>query len=629
MDKNAVIGLTLIFILFLVWQQFVAPSPEEIAVQQAQADSLQQEQAETGEVPADTLVADTTAAAAGGDSLRLARLSTKFGAFAPAAAGTAEIITLENDLMKVEFSNRGGNIARVELKGYSKVLEDAERKEVHLPLYLLEDEKNRFEYIIPVAGAAGGSVRTGDLYFTPEVRGNSVTFRAPVTGGGYFEQTYTLTDGSYLLDYDIRLEGLQEVVANNAQTIQLQWINYLDKIERNANYERNYSTLYFKPAEDDVDYCSCTSDDVEELNDQPLKWVSHAQQFFNSSLIADNTFSAGVLRTEMLTEEDEDLKVLQADLAIPFGRGPSETFGMSLYVGPNEFERLQAIGHDLTDIISFGQSIFGSINRWVIRPTFNFLNSFIGNVGISILILTLVVKLLLFPLTYKMLYSQSKMQAMKPYLEKAKAKHKDDQQAQQMETMKLYREYGVSPLGGCLPMLLQLPIWFALYRFFPASIDFRQKDFLWATDLSSYDAWVHLPFTIPFGFGAHISLFALLWAITTLIYTYYNTKHMDFSTQPAMKYMQYIMPVLFLGFFNNFAAGLTAYLLFSNLINIGQTVVTKNFIIDQDKVAAELEENYKKPKKKGGFQTRLEEALKEQQRRQAELEQQRNKKSKK
>ncbi|MEZ4987968.1 MAG: membrane protein insertase YidC [Saprospiraceae bacterium] len=214
---------------------------------------------------------------------------------------------------------------------------------------------------------------------------------------------------------------------------------------------------------------------------------------------------------------------------------------------------------------------------------------------------------------------------MKPYLEKMKAKHKDDQQAQQMETMKMYREYGVNPLGGCFPMLLQLPIWFALYRFFPADITFRQQGFLWANDLSSYDAFWHLPFSIPLGFGAHISLFALLWAISTLVYTYYNTKHMDFGANPSMKYLQYIMPLMFLGFFNSFAAGLTCYLLFSNLINIGQTVVTKNFIIDNDKIVAELEANKLKPKKQGGFQDRLAEAIKEQQRRQEEMEKKRKK----
>jgi len=221
------------------------------------------------------------------------------------------------------------------------------------------------------------------------------------------------------------------------------------------------------------------------------------------------------------------------------------------------------------------------------------------------------------------------MGALKPRLEKLKAKFKDDPQQQQMETMKIYREFGVSPLGGCLPMVLQMPIFFALYRFFPASIEFRQASFLWATDLSSYDVFAQLGFTIPF-YGAHVSMFTLLWAITTVIYTYYNTKHMDMSANPAMKYMQYFMPIMFLFFFNNFAAGLTCYMLFSNLINISQTIITKNYIIDQDKIKKELEDYKKKPKKKGGFQQKLEKALKEQQKLQADREAQATKgKSKK
>jgi YidC/Oxa1 family membrane protein insertase len=230
--------------------------------------------------------------------------------------------------------------------------------------------------------------------------------------------------------------------------------------------------------------------------------------------------------------------------------------------------------------------------------------------------LTLLIKMVLFPLTYKMIYSQAKMGALKPQMAKVKEKYKDDAQKQQMETMKMYREFGVNPLGGCMPMVLQMPIWFALYRFFPASIEFRQASFLWATDLSSYDAFLYLPWDIPF-YGAHVSLFTILWAITTVMYTYYNTQHMDMGAggqnAAMMKYMQYMMPLMFLFFFNTFAAGLTCYLFFSNVINVSQMIITKELIIDKDKIAAQLEANKAKPKKKSGFGARLEEALKEQQ----------------
>jgi YidC/Oxa1 family membrane protein insertase len=558
------------------------------------------------------------------DSTMQVRFGDQFGAFATAAAGTEEEVVVENDLMKVTLSTKGGNIRQVELKEYAKIIEDEEKKEVKLPLYLLEDKKNRFEYVLPVNGVSGEGIRTSDLYFTPTIEGKTITMRAQAAGGGYFEQKYTLTDGTYLMDYDLRFEGLNNVLANKDGQVMLHWENYLDKIEKNAQYESNQSTMYFKPVEDDSDYCSCTSSDTEELEQQRLKWIAGSQQFFTSALIADEAFRGGEVATETFDGEAEDLKKLIARINVPVGNSASESFSMGFYVGPNEFDRLAAIGYDMTDVISFGRSIFGAINRWVIRPIFNFLSGFISNSGIAILVLTLFVKILVYPLTYKMLVSQSKMQVLKPEIEKMKAKHKDDSQAQQVETMKMYQEYGASPLGGCLPMFLQMPIWFALYRFFPASIEFRQESFLWATDLSTYDTITRIPEWIPFMQG-HLSLFAILWALTTVIYAYYNSRHMDYSAQPMMKYFQYIMPLLFLGFFNSFASGLTAYLFFSNLFNIGQTIVTKNFLIDQEKLRAKLEANKKKPKKSSGFTARLQEALKEQQRQQA-LQQKKGKK---
>ncbi len=628
MDRNTIIGLTLIFILLMVWQQFMAPTEAEIQAQQARQDSITQVQARKDSLK--SVEQDTAAPVelveTPDDSLALLRQQAAFGPFAPAAKGTEQEVELENGLMKITFSSKGGAIKKVLMKKHHKLryLEDGSTEEI--PLYLLEDEKNQFEYFLPVANLPSGGVNTGDLHFeVVQSDAQSVVFRAPTTTGGYFEQSYRIDEGSYNVDYDIQLENLNAVLAQNTDNLKLTWVNYLDKLEHNEDYERRYSTVYFKPVEDDPDYCSCTGDDTESIDEQRLKWVSNANQFFNTSLIAETAFGNGEFETKMLPEDAEDLKLLVSEVEIPYSRGSSEAFSMHMYVGPNEFDRLYNMGYSLQDIIPFGWSIFGSINRWIIRPLFNFIASFIGNPGIVILFLTLLVKLALFPLTYRMLYSQSKMAALKPRMEGVKEKFKDDQQQQQMETMKMYREFGVNPLGGCMPMVLQMPIWFALYRFFPASIEFRQAEFLWANDLSSYDIFFRLPFEIPFGFGAHISMFTLLWAVTTLIYTYYNTRHMDMTANPAMKYMQYIMPIMFMGFFNSFAAGLTCYLLFSNLINITQTIVTKNYIIDNDKINRELDAYKKKPKKKGGFQQRLEKALKEQQ----EIQEQQKKKKRK
>lgn len=635
MDKNTVTGFILIFILVLVYGQLTKPTPEQLAEMRLQ-DSLeqvrQQEELAIEENPdlASNAITQNTPVFEN-DSLQQLQLSSSFGPFASSAAGTEKEEVLENELMKVTFTNKGGKIKEVLLKEYFKILTGEDNEETKGALKLLEDRKNQFEYLFPVANIPTGFISSEDLFFQPSINGNTINFKATLTNGQSFTQSYTLLPDSYQLDYDIRMDGFDNVISRDANAIQLNWVTYADKLEKNTTYERNYTTVYFKPGDDDLSYCSCTADGDEDADESPLKWISHSNQFFNTALMADNqNFLSGKMKTKLIDEEKDDLKLLQSAINIPFNRGASETFAMTMYLGPNEYDRLDAMGHDLKEIIPYGRSVFGTINRWIIRPTFNFLSKYMGSVGLVIFILTLVVKLVLYPLTYRMLHSQSKMSALKPRLSGLKEKFGDDQQAVQMETMKLYREFGVSPLGGCLPVVLQMPIWFALYRFFPASIEFRQASFLWATDLSSYDVFWNLPFEIPF-YGAHVSLFTLLWAASTVAYTYYNTRHMDMSMNPMMKNMQYMMPVMFLFFFNNFAAGLTCYLLFSNVLNVIQTIVTKEYIIDKEKIAQELEDYRKKPKKKkkGGFQERLETALKEQQKLAAEKEAARRKKNKK
>ncbi len=606
----------------MAWQQYMKPKAQAMEAEKRMQDSLSRvEQKAAPETPRpaeERSKPATPETAKQPDSLALVRAASQMGAFAPAATGEAQTYTLENDLVRIVFSSKGGRIQYAEMKEHFKVDEDEKKNEIKSALKLLADPKNKFEYLIPVAGAQGGIVKSSDLYFSAVKDENSLVFRADAGEGRYFEQQYTLGPGDYKLGYNLRFEGFSSIVPAGTSEIKLNWIDYLDKLEKNHRFERNYSTVYFRPADDTPNYCSCTSSDTKDKNNVPLKWVSHANQFFNTALMAEQSFKGAVMETEMLDPADANLKKLRSEIRIPFNGGNSETFAMSMYLGPNEFNRLRAMGYELEDVIPFGSSILGSINRWVVRPVFNFLLGFIGSKGIVILILTLIVKMVVYPLTYRMLYSQSKMGALKPQLAHLKERFKDDPQQQQVETMKIYREFGVNPLGGCLPSLLQMPIWIALYRFFPASIEFRQASFLWATDLSSYDVALRLPMELPLGFGAHLSAFTFLWAISTLVYTYYSTRDMDFSANPAMKYMQYIMPLFFLGFFNSYASGLTLYLLFSNLITIIQTIVTRNYIIDKDKILAQMEAYRKKPKKKSGWQDRLEQAMKEQQRVQAE-----------
>ncbi len=629
MDKNRFIGFTLLLGIFFIWLKMNAPTEAEIVEQKRLADStelVQHIQDSLANLPADAIagtVAQEQKLEEVPDSVRQIQNSAKFGSFSPSGSGTDTDVVIENDKMKITFSSKGAKIKEVVLKEYSKIIEDSNHVDVKLPLVLLEDTKNKFNYSIPVSNSSAGIVNSEDLYFTPKVNGKTVVFTAKTNTGGSFEQVYALGD-DYGMDYDIRLNNLNNVMSQGAP-LRLEWINFLDKIEKNPTYEAMYSTVVFKESGEGTDNCSYTGDDVEKV--EKLKWVTSSNQFFNSSLVADESFSAAEMEIKTLEKGAKDLKESVIKIDVPISNPASSTFGMKMYIGPNEFDTLKAYEADLDDVVPYGWSIFGTINRWVVRPIYRFIHGFIGNVGIAILLLTLLVKLIVYPLTYKMLYSQSKMAALKPRLAKLKEKHGDDTQTIQMETMKLYREFGVNPLGGCFPMLIQMPIWYALFRFFPASIDFRQASFLWATDLSSYDVAWRLPMDIPF-YGDHVSLFTILWALTTVIYTYYNSKHMDMSANPAMKYMQYMMPVMFLFFFNSYAAGLTVYMLFSNVFNILQTVVTKNFIIDNEKIERELSAYKAKPKKKkSGFSAKLQEAMEKQKKLQEEAE--KNKKKKK
>lgn len=613
MDRNQIIGFGLIFMLLIGYTYLTKPSPEEVKAMQARQDSIERlQQMDTTQQLADGALPVSDTIASLDDSVAMAQNAGVFGAFAPASVGEAEVVTLANDVMEIAFSTKGAQIEAVWLKAFEKFEKQDDNTFVKVPLKLLEDKKDRLEYIIPVANTAKGTVRSSDLYYTASLEGKTLRLRANAGEGRYFEQVYTLEgDDSYYLDVDVNLVGLNQVIPDNATGIELRWDNHLDKLEKNAEYERNqYSGIHYRLA----DKKPKTMRNNEKTVTGEVQWVSSAQQFFNTTIIPDAPFQSIDVAAVAMDDESEDLKRNSLKTALAYQHNPSESIGMRWYIGPNDFGNLRSAGMRLEDIIEFGWGIFGAINRWIIRPIFNFLHGFIGSAGIVILLLTLVVKLALYPLTYGMLRSQAKMAALKPQLEKIKEKTGDDQQAYSVEQMNLYRETGVNPLGGCFPMVLQMPIWFALYRFFPAFIDFRHEGFLWADDLSSYDSiWTFgdVPLLSMLNFD-HISLFTILWALTTLLYTYYNTKHMTMPN-PAMKYVQYFMPIMFIFFFNNFASGLTSYLLFSNVINITQTLVTKNFLIDQKKLEAQLEANKKKPKKQSKFQSKLQEAMQQQQ----------------
>ena len=441
MERNHIIGILLIIAVLFLWNQyFFQPEMQEQLRKKQNQDSLSQLQSpKPAAEPAmhTSPVSDTNTANPLNDSLVQIPIKE---------------VVIENELIKVKFSSKGARITEATIKNHYKIHIAKDSSEQKLPLTLLEDLKNEYDLRFKTEA---GDVATKNLNFEiNQVSSNEIRFTTQLNTGGNIIINYRLLPSDYQLDYSIRTENVKL-----KEDLIIHWENYLDKLERNTDYEKYASTVYFKEKEENPDYCSCRNDDKIETNDKRVQWVSHSNQFFNSSLISENGFSKGRYETVLLDPKSEDLKKLITDVSIPASELEQKELKLKWYIGPNEFKRLKAFNVELEDIISYGWSIFGSINRYAIRPLFVFLSNFIGNKGFIILLMTLVVKLLVFPLAYKMLHSQAKMTALKPEIEKVRNKHKDDMQKQQMETMKMYNEFGLNPLGGCFPLLLQMPIW--------------------------------------------------------------------------------------------------------------------------------------------------------------------------
>jgi YidC/Oxa1 family membrane protein insertase len=648
-NRNSIIGFTLLFLLWIAYVWFNTPSAEDQKAYQqkmqafkdslAMVDSLNNVQDSIAKIKVDSLAIkeeqiknDSSLTAEVRDSLladlnkelKTSTVSEDYGSFTAAAACEGELIELENDKLKLTFDTKGGRIVDVELKDYLAYdFSTKDNNNDKTPVHLLNNKQDQFNYFIPIKGAKGGVVETQKLCFQPTLNAteNTVIFRAYTDNSSqYIEQKYVLSNDGYLIDYDLKLEGLGDLLSDNSML--LNWHTYLNKIEKNPTYERRMSSIHYKEVEGNPNYCTCASDAEAEL-EKSVEWLSHTQQFFNTSLMVkgENRPSSAKLATFMMDEDSTHLKELISKVSFPIAKG-SNVYDMQLYLGPNEYNTLKDLDVGLERIIPFGWSIFGVISRHVIRPLFNFFASFVPSYGLIIILLTLLIRLAMFPLQFNMLKSSVKMSILRPRLDAMKKKYKGDQQAMQMEQMKMYQEYGVSPLGGCLPMLLTMPIWIALYRFFPASIEFRQKGFLWADDLVSYDSiwdFGYVPFIYDI-YGDHVSLFTLLWSISMFAYLIYNSKQMDMTAgnpnAKMMKYMQFAFPVIFFFALNSWAAGLTCYMLFSNLFNIGQTFLVKNVLINKDKLEKEMdkkrEEQKKNPKKKNRWQQMMEEARKQQ-----------------
>lgn len=585
MDRNSAIGLTLIAVLLLIYFNFLAPTPEPVQTNPA------------------TVVADSVATQnSQPETIATAKDSTaikQYGSLSSFLSGSEDITTVENDKLKIQFSNTG-KIQEVELKEFKTYSQE--------PLKLATAENNTFAL---KAQHEGKDIDLYGLFYQKRTskKGDTtlITYEAKVSDADYLRHVYSIPASGYTIGYKIESKGL----SFNGKNINFRWSDQIPLVEKDLQDSRNKTTInYYTPA-GDFDGLSETSTDIEtEAFANPLKWVAVRQKFFVSSIIASNEFSGGEIKTSVNLANTQVVKDASVELYIPLDHLHTNKASYTYFFGPNDYDVLGDVTTDFSKNLYLGWPPVIWVNKYIILPIFNVLERFIGNYGIIIVFLVLFIKLLLTPLSYKSYLGMAKMRLLKPELDAIKEKNGDNMAQAQQDQMKLYQQAGVNPFSGCIPLILQMPILFAMFYFFPVSIELRQEPFLWAEDLSTFDSVISLPFTIPF-YGAHVSLFALLMTISTLIYTWQNNQIS--SVTGPMKSMSYIMPVIFLFVMNSFSAGLSFYYFVSNLVTFAQQAIIKRFV-DEDKIMAIMEENKKKSVtgtgKKSKFMSKLEEAMK-------------------
>ena len=617
MDKNSIIGIIVIVGILVIYSILSKPSEEEVARREHREDSIravQQEQAEKelalqrqrdsiANLPS-AVVIDTT---------KPQYLTKEYGEFASSATGKNEFYVLENDLLKLTISTKGGRPWQAELKKYKT----SDQK----PLVLFSGDSTIFGLNF---GYQNHVINTNDLFFTPSLSekqlnaGNdavTLSMRLNAGEGKYIEYVYTVVQGSYMVDFDINFVGLEDISTTFPDAIDLNWMAYAPQQEQGKKNENIYTTIYYKPYENNVEYFKSRSGKEVQQEDIPTKveWIAFKNQFFSSVIIADKPFENAMVEYQNLPEEDKYLKKFSAKIGVPFDHSQDETAAMKFFFGPNKYNLLKKYGeHQLKDLVTIGKGIIKWINQIVIISIFDWLSKFIHNYGIIILLLTIIIKIGLLPLTYRSYLSQAKMRVLKPQIDELNKKYpKGKEMEKQQATMALYRKAGASPFGGCLPQVLQFPILFAMFRFFPSSIELRQQSFLWAKDLSTYDSILHLPFSLPLGFGDHVSLFTLLMTVSTIISMRVSSQTTASSQQmPGMKTMMYIMPVMFMFILNSFSAALTYYYFLANMITFGQNWLFKQFI-DEEALLKKMQARQTKTKKKSGWQARMEKMARE------------------
>jgi YidC/Oxa1 family membrane protein insertase len=591
-DKNSIIGLVLLAILFFSYFWYTNQQQTAlVAFKKHQEDSIAAAQAK--------LIKPQDIVAAKIDSLHrdsLAKITTA-GDFAQAALGTDTVITVENDLIRVALTNKGAQIKSVTLKKYSTSDSAA--------VVLAKD--NQMGYAVNTAD--NKTAQTSELYFTPSAPVTaadgsvSVKFVLSSNVGQSIVHTYTLRPGAYAVDWNIELVGANKLLTGGM--LNFKWLAQTSQLERTAAYERQMSNICFSEG-NEFDYISSNT---EKTFEKPVQWIGVVQQFFNTTVIAKEGFSAGAVHWSRFTDSSNNLAKSETNLQIKLPQSATNTVALQLYAGPSDFEILKKQAPEMDRIVNLGRDMYSfvrPINKYIIMPVFDFFAGFVSNYGWVVLLLTLFIRLVTSPLTYSSYLSGAKMKVLKPELDTIKKKFGDDQQGFAMEQMKLFREAGVNPLGGCIPALLQIPIFFALYSFFNSNIALRGQAFLWSKDLSSYDVIATLPFNIPLGFGDHISLFTITAVLTSFLISIYNMSMTPTQDNPALKYMPYIFPFMLLFIFNRLPSALTWYYTVSNLVTLGLQFVIQNYIINHDKILAQMDEKRKTPKSKSKWQTRFE-----------------------
>jgi len=617
LDLNSIIGFVLI-VGILIWIMYQnQPDEKQVAAEKAKKELVQKQQAETQKVK--TAIAAVTKDTTAADSTQLSALKATLGNFAYSAtlpSAKESFTTIENELVKITIANKGGFITEATLKNQERFKKGSQQL-----VSLIKD--NNSDFNISLLTQDNRTLQTKDLFFEPTVTkvgdNQIVSMRLKAGANEYLEYKYVLKPNDYMIDFDVRSQGLNKVL-NTSKPLDLEWKLKGIRNEKGIAYENRYSEIYFEYEDKKIDYVGQGQNKEENAN--KVSFVAYKQHFFSTILLTKTPFQNAKLHSDnLVVDEKKDTlftKQFKANMPLAFNNGEVD-YKMNWYIGPTDYATLKSYDRDINKIISLGWGIFGWINMFIFIPLFGFLSSYIAY-GIAIIIFTIIIKIAMSPITYKSFLSQAKMKVLRPEITELGEKFKKDPMKKQQETMKLYNKAGVNPMAGCIPALIQIPFMYASFQFFPSAFELRQKSFLWADDLSSFDQVAKLPFHIPL-YGDHISLFPILAAIAIFFYMKMTSGDQQMAAPQQegmpdmakiMKIMIYVSPIMMLIFFNSYGAGLSLYNFISNLITIGIMFVIKSYIVDPEKIHAQIQENkLKEPKKQGKFQQKLQKMMEE------------------